>query len=64
MTPWYEEQRLRLEVVKDCRSVLGLTSIPLDLLWEHLPPPTVLLLPLRQGQISTANMFLEAGNFN
>lgn len=63
MTPWYEEQGLTLEVVKDCRSVLGFTSISVDLLWELLPPPPVLLPPLRQGKTSAANIFLETENF-
>lgn len=64
MTPWYKDQGLRLEIVKHCTRVLGLTSISVHLLWEHLPPPSVLLPPLRQGETSTASMFLEAGNFN
>ena len=64
MTPWHEDQGLRLEVGKDCRSVLALTSISVDLLWELLSPPYVLLPHLSQGNNFPAKVFLEAVNFS
>lgn len=50
MTPWHEDQALRLEAGKDCGSVLGLMSISVDLLWEVLSTPCVLLPRLSQGK--------------